>query len=87
MYPNAIIVITAVLFLFSLAWIGKTLNHLPGDILQMKMDAQEKKWGEFYAGLVIFVFYWVGSVVLFFLFVRPVLQIFIRAGKGLIYGV
>ncbi|MFB3785078.1 MAG: hypothetical protein ACE15F_01775 [bacterium] len=79
--------LTAILFLFSLAWIGKTLNHLPGDILQMKLDAQEKKWGEFYSGLVVFVFYGLGSVVLFFLFVWPVVQIFIRAGKALIYGV
>ncbi len=78
--------IQAILFIFSLMWIGNALNHLPGDILLMKLDAREKKWGEFFVGLLVFAILWAGSLVLFFLFVWPVARIFIRAGKALIYG-
>lgn len=78
-YKMFAVVIQAVLLVGSLLWIGRCLWRLPGDILLIKEYASDRNWSEFWMESGLFCFFWGVSIVLFLVFVMPVVRIVITA--------
>jgi len=77
------LVFHAIFLVFSLMWISRCLWRLPGDLLLIREYGRDKNWSECVLEIGIFIFVWGVSVVLFLLFVLPILHIFIKAGTAI----
>ncbi len=62
---------TALFLVFSLMWVGYTINKIPSDISIIRYNLKENKMMEFWTDLGVSVFFWVTSILISIFIIYP----------------